>query len=704
MKAINYALTATLCLGLAGTIGCSSDETKPTTTPDSGVPADTGVVTGNDAGVDAGATADSGPVDTGTPPVVCMEDMFAGNHARADAQAVTLGDDYANLQICSGVDDFFKITLTEGQRISIGVFFNNGEGDLDVQVFAPGAPDTVFASGGSTDDNEVVAVEAEVAGEYTIRILGFEGAEALYQLDIVAGCILDSDCSAPDVCHRRTNTCGDNVEPACGGDGVNDPNGSDSQAIVLDLTSGTATVTGLKGCTDDLDFFTFDAIDGDSITVQLTPETTADGFAFLLVNAEGQFLPAQPVVSPDVAPFAHLTAGTWGILVISGVDPEEGYEITVTKTAGACTVNSDCATNPVGTFCLMGGACGALEGNGMTALGALCDDNTDCAMDADFCDITSVSPDGYMCNTNCEADADCTAVGMGGYCSEDRGVCDLPCAGDHDMCAASGYCADSSSECISRACNFGGGCDAVSLDCQWARGSAQGGCAAVVTPACGQGGVGEPNNTVATATPLTMAMGTGTADGSICDEDSDIYSFVVSEISDVQIAVTWAGAADVDFLVVPTGDNRAVGAGFGTEANDETTTTSFLAPGTYYVVVGPWEIMDTPDMDYTVTVTRTAAAAACSEMTCLMTEPLRQTCDMSGACVDFDGAGAVAIGGECDDLTDCVSGADLCFIGQTMVFNHLCSINCAANAECEAAIPGSQCFDLGNGTGGCGMP
>lgn len=702
MKAINYALTATLCFGLAGTLGCSGDETKPTTRPDSGTVNDTGVVL-TDTGVmqDAGMPADTGPVDTGTP-IICMEDMFAGNHAVADAETVAIGDDYANLQICSGVDDFFKITLTEGQRVSIGVFFSNAAGDIDVEVYAPGVDVAPVATGGSADDNEIVALQAEVAGEYTIRILGFEGAEALYQLDIVAGCFVDSECAAPDVCDRRTNSCNEYVEATCGGDGTNDPNGSDSQAVALDLTSGSATVTGLKGCTDDLDFFSFDAVDGDSITVQLTPETTADGFAFLLMNAEGLLFPGQPVVSPDVAPIAHLGAGTWYILVISGVDPEEGYDLTVTKTAGACTVNADCATSFIGPFCLMGGACGPLEGNGMVALGGLCDDPTDCVMAADLCDVSSVSPDGFMCNINCAADADCAAVGMGGYCAEDRGVCDLPCAGNHDLCPATAYCADSSSECVARGCNFGAGCDAAGFECQWARGAGEGSCAPVAAPTCGQGGVGEPNNTVATATPIMMAMGTGTADGSICDLDSDIYSFVVSEVSDVEVAVTWAGMADVDFLVVPAGDNRAVGAGFGTETNDETSSATFLAPGTYYVVVGHWEIMTTPDMDYTVTVTMTPAS--CDAMSCLMTQPLRQTCDMSGACADFDGAGAVAIGGECDDLADCVPGADLCFIGQTMVFNHLCSINCADNATCEAAIPGSECFDLGNGTGGCGMP
>ena len=103
-------------------------------------------------------------------------------------------------------------------------------------------------------------------------------------------------------------------------------------------------------------------------------------------------------------------------------------------------------------------------------------------------------------------------------------------------------------------------------------------------------------------------------------------------------------------------------------------------------------------------VSVTATAAMCTAATCLDTNPLRQECAGTGACVDFAGMGAVALGGACDDLTDCVPEADLCFIGETSVFNHMCSIICTSDAECDAAIPGSVCFDLGNGFGGCGMP
>ena len=685
-------------MGLTGAYGCSGDSTPDASViPDSGVVADSGTTTTPDSGT---TTPDSGIVpDSGTTQV-CMEDSFSPNHDASAATTLNVGDDFPNLQICSGASDFFKIALTAGQRVSVGVFFSHAEGDLDVNVYAPGALDTPIAQGASEDDDELVGFEATDAGDYIVEVLGFMDAEAIYQIDVVAGCLVDSECTAPEVCDRTNNTCGAYEESACGSDGANDPNGSNSQAVALDLSSGSATLTGFSGCPGDLDFFTFDAVDGDSFEVTITPETTPEGYVMFLMNDEGALFPGQPFASPDTASLPYLTAGTWYLIVFANQNAEEGYQLAVTKTAGACMSNLDCADGVLGQFCV-NGACGTIEGNGMVALGGACDDNADCTMDADGCDNSSVSPDGFFCNITCEMDTECTVIGTGAYCAEDRGVCDKPCNGDHDLCFEGGYCAMTSNECVNGACNFGGGCDAPGLACQWVNGSAQGSCSEVVAATCGQGGVGEPNDTIATAVPLTFTASAATAMGSICGEDSDIYSFEVTSPSDVEVAVTWAGTADLDFLIVPSADTRAAGVGFGIEAQDETSSALFVGPGTYYVVVGPWEVGETPDMAYNLSVRLTAAA--CAADACLTTSPLRQQCDMSGACVDFDGAGAVAIGGECDDLADCVSDADLCFIGQTSVFNHMCSVTCAGDADC-AAIPGSQCFDLGNGTGACGMP
>ncbi|MCB9650524.1 MAG: PPC domain-containing protein [Deltaproteobacteria bacterium] len=687
-----------MLLGLAGAYGCSGDGDR-----DSGVnpPADSGVTdTGTnqpdtgvetDSGVDAGVT-DTGVEDAGNP--ACVEDSL-DNHTAATAATVNIGDDFPNLQICSGVDDFFKITATAGQRIAVGIYFTHATGDLDMEVYAPGDLDNPIAQGVSASDDELVSFIADVAGDYVIRVIGYNGAEAPYQMSVLAGCFVDAECSAPQVCDRFTNTCYDYVEPACGADGAYDPNGSNGQAVALDLSSGAANITGLSSCDGDLDFFTFTTVAGDSITAQVTPATTPDGFVMFLADATGTLLTNFP--SPDAASLPYMPAGTWYFIVLGA---EEGYSLNVTKTAGACMANADCAGSPFGNFCQTG-VCGPLVGNGMIPLGGQCDDDSDCVPEADGCYAESPSPDGFYCTIACQTDAECTTAGLD-YCAEDRGVCEKFCNGDSDLCFDGGYCGETTNECRSVNCTFGVGCDAAALTCEWVRGTSTGECGAHTQATCGQGGVGEPNDSASLATPITLTGGTATLAGSICDGDADVYSITITEVSTLDIAVTWAGSADVDFVVAPTTDTRVVGAGFGINAQDETAPAAFLSPGTYYIVVGPWTVDDVPDMAYSLQVT--ATAAMCTAATCLDTNPLRQECAGTGACVDFAGMGAVALGGACDDLTDCVPEADLCFIGETSVFNHMCSIICTSDAECDAAIPGSVCFDLGNGFGGCGMP
>lgn len=700
------SLPALAAVALVGAYGCSSDEKTNNTNnnsgiPDSGVVADTGVETPDSGTVvmDAGVETDSGvEADSGSGPA-CTEDALSPNHTAGEATTLAVGDTQTNLQICGGVDDFFRLTLTEGQRVAVEVTFTHADGDIDVEVFGPADPTTPINGAASANDNEQVSIEAETAGDYIVRVYGYDGAENSYGIAAVAGCLVDADCTAPQLCDRTSNSCFDYAEPSCGADGANDPNGTDSQAVALDLSSGAANVTGLATCEGDLDFFSFTADNGDSFSFTLTPAATMDGVAFILMDAEGA-LYGQANVSPDTVNVPHLAAGTWYIIVFGGQGMEEAYSLDVTKTAGPCMGNSDCADSVIGGFC-QNGACGPIDGQGMVALGGACDDNADCVMAAGGCDTSAQSSDGWFCNIECTMDADCTAVGTGAYCNEDRGVCDLPCNGDSTLCFQGGYCAMTSNECVSGTCNYAGSCDATGLECQWVAGSIQGNCQTPVTPTCGQGGAGEPNDYVSQATPVTMMGGSGTVMGSICNEDSDIYSFTVTEPSNVEVAVTWAGMADIDWVVFPDADTRASGLGFGTEAQSETATAQFLAPGNYFLVVGPYEVSTTPDMDYSVTITMTAAT--CGAMDCLGTQPLRQECDMSGACVDFNGMGAVALGGNCDDDADCVPESDLCFVGQTSVFNHMCSIFCTSDAECEAAIPGSVCFDLGGGVGGCGM-
>jgi hypothetical protein len=109
----------------------------------------------------------------------CVEDRFAGNQSRAAARSLGAGV-HDNLQICSGADDWFKVSVPAGRSLRATVSFRHASGDIDVRLF-DAAGSQVAASEG-TGDTETVSAAA--AGEYTLRVYGYNGAANAYRLEI----------------------------------------------------------------------------------------------------------------------------------------------------------------------------------------------------------------------------------------------------------------------------------------------------------------------------------------------------------------------------------------------------------------------------------------------------------------------------------------------------------------------------------------
>jgi hypothetical protein len=107
----------------------------------------------------------------------CLEDAFAGNHTRATARSLSAGT-YPNLQICSGVDDWFRFTVSGGRTLSATVRFTHSSGDLDIRL--QNAAGTQVAQSESTTDTETVSISAP--GDYYLRVFGYNGAANRYEL------------------------------------------------------------------------------------------------------------------------------------------------------------------------------------------------------------------------------------------------------------------------------------------------------------------------------------------------------------------------------------------------------------------------------------------------------------------------------------------------------------------------------------------
>lgn len=716
-----FSLISVLCLGLVlcWSFGCSDDNGGSASGPDAA--ADVSLE------VDLGfpqedATPDAAP---DVPDVGCVEDELSPNHGSGEATPISIGSEYEGLVICSDVSDVFLLSLEPGEKALVMIEFSHQLGDLDLLIYE--STDTLLETpvDGSEEmsDVESVALEAEdTAISYFVVVYGWDYAENEYDLSVLTACSIDADCPDDLVCDRFTNGCVDYEEPECGGDGANDPNGTDSQAVLVDLASDTDSLTGFSTCVGDLDFFEFTVNDGDTISATLGGATPDINVGLYLMLADGSFVTSTYLLSEPTLSEAHLAAGTYYFVVVVGTaDAETPYTLTVTREAGLCEETDDCADATGRAFCQDNGACDNVEGDGLVALGDNCDSDDDCVDAADACYQGSVSADGWICTTLCTDDgSECDAI-TGTSCVtelflivddevEDQ-ACVLDCGMGEDMsdelCAESHLC-DGAGHCADRTCFADDACERDGHSCVIDSAySPSGSCDDLEVLDCTTGQPNEPNDTDSNATEVVLADGEATLedqvlcwvperqDGYIVDADLDIdlYRLTIDAVGTLDVLVTYSEGSDVDVMIQPVLGENFVGYGTTDDTAREDGQALLVAPGDYLVRVVPYFIPD-EGLTYTIAFDHTAEVCTDDEEACFETTPLRRECSESGACVDFNGDGSVALGGDCDTSDDCEVQPGLCTtFGDPAEGEVICSIYCVDEADCDA-VPGTVCARL----------
>ncbi|MCO5168237.1 MAG: pre-peptidase C-terminal domain-containing protein [Planctomycetes bacterium] len=107
------------------------------------------------------------------------DDRFEPNNTRAAAAAIAPGS-YPGL-VCND-DDWFKVTLGAEATLEVRIAFRHAEGDLDMSV--SNAAGTVLRSSTSSADGELIRLERQPAGDYFVRVYGYRGARAGYDLTV----------------------------------------------------------------------------------------------------------------------------------------------------------------------------------------------------------------------------------------------------------------------------------------------------------------------------------------------------------------------------------------------------------------------------------------------------------------------------------------------------------------------------------------
>ncbi len=118
---------------------------------------------------------------------VCMPDAMEPNDFLGTtvlAPAVT-PPGVTGLSLCPADVDWFAVSVGAGQTLSAAIRFAHADGDLDLKLYDVNSSlAQPVASATSSDDDEELVRTAAVATTYLIRVSGFGGASADYDLEI----------------------------------------------------------------------------------------------------------------------------------------------------------------------------------------------------------------------------------------------------------------------------------------------------------------------------------------------------------------------------------------------------------------------------------------------------------------------------------------------------------------------------------------
>lgn len=116
------------------------------------------------------------------------DDMLEENDTAAMATPVPAsGLQRTALRVCPGDMDVFRLQLNAMQQVTVEARFTHQRGDIDVYLFRADAEldhDMPLAGSDGTVDNERFMFTAPSAGAYVVVVLGHDGAENTYDLNI----------------------------------------------------------------------------------------------------------------------------------------------------------------------------------------------------------------------------------------------------------------------------------------------------------------------------------------------------------------------------------------------------------------------------------------------------------------------------------------------------------------------------------------
>ncbi len=516
---------------------------------------------------------------------------------------------------CTKVDDWYKIDVSAGKKITAKIDFIDANGDLDLKLYK-GTETTATSSSAGSTDSEIVSHVATVANTYYIQVTF---ARNIYSLTVLISdaCTTNDDCSngliclsnacVQDLCNP-TNPCTTSHKTVCtqnatgftcGCDsgyfasGENCVNPCDSVSCPSENGNGTCTATSATAytCACDSGYY-FEIVNGTPVCTQLLGNSCTDTME--IITEAGVYTGntnANGYTSTFNSHTCQTSAGSKDM--IFQLELAERSEVTLEVTSTSFTdsvlsIHQPCGTSiacdddssdngmfskivkiiPAGTYFIV------VDGYGTTNQGT-------------FSLSVGMTPVSDLCTPNPCTDLNktvCTQTGQTTTCSCDTGYflnaesnCVNPCneANAPDCSAEHQYCKATSATVASCACETGfvmvGNTCVVETPLQGADT-----CADPVVQ------ISEPGVYIGTIT----ADNTNSTHGNACSTTSTgkevVYELVVEE--DSFVTITETGLMDIVLYM----RNECMGTTDLVCSDTPETITKYLTAGTYYLFMDVW--------------------------------------------------------------------------------------------------------------------
>jgi transcription initiation factor IIE alpha subunit/uncharacterized protein YneR len=178
---------------------------------------------------------------TGSP---CVRDELEPNNTYLDATEVASGDAFSDLSLCVADVDWYQIELRNGQLLTASIDFIHTENDLGLRLYKLNSDGTITYRAGSDTltNDETILYSAYEDGTFLVFVYRSRGTTtASYDFSIeVTGTACESDALEPN----------------------------DSSVEAMAIEPGTAYL-GLTLCAGDSDWFSFDASNGQLLTLEI---------------------------------------------------------------------------------------------------------------------------------------------------------------------------------------------------------------------------------------------------------------------------------------------------------------------------------------------------------------------------------------------------------------------------------------------------